>query len=295
MFSERLENLIKAALQDGVLTEQEKASIIKRAQAEGEDIDEVDIYIQSLVQKKQQELAKEAQEAETARIVAQKKERETRMASELEEQKQRDSIMRKCPVCGERIPSLSNVCPHCQHVITGNEADEKMIELMNKIIEANADMYFDITDLKFKCLSYKHEFQSEEYEKLKNNPDIEITETWKSGGGQWRYATKLLYSKITELENLYGELPKVQSFLMEQKRIRMFLCSKEIINCLKQKNNRAWGELALPFFISQFGSMPEAQVLISEQQRILEESKSLFSKVEESKSSLFSKLKRLFG
>ena len=56
MFSERLENLIEAALQDGVLTDQEKASIIKRAQAEGEDIDEVEIYIQSLLQKRQQDL-----------------------------------------------------------------------------------------------------------------------------------------------------------------------------------------------------------------------------------------------
>ena len=62
MFSERLENLIKAALQDGVLTDQEKASIVKRAQAEGEDIDEVEIYIQSLMQKRQQELSQKNKE-----------------------------------------------------------------------------------------------------------------------------------------------------------------------------------------------------------------------------------------
>ena len=49
MFSERLEKLIQSSLQDGILTDQEKAAIIKRAKAEGEDIDEVEIYIDSLV------------------------------------------------------------------------------------------------------------------------------------------------------------------------------------------------------------------------------------------------------
>lgn len=56
MFSERLEKLIQASLQDGILTDQEKAAIIKRAEAEGEDIDEVEIYIDSLLQKRQKEL-----------------------------------------------------------------------------------------------------------------------------------------------------------------------------------------------------------------------------------------------
>jgi hypothetical protein len=134
MFSERLENLIKAALKDGVLTEQEKNAIIKRAEAEGEDIDEVDIYIQSLMQEKQQQLAKEAQEAETARIVAQKKEREARMASEIEEQKQHDTLIRKCPVCGAIIPALTNVCPGCHHVINSYEADKEAMKLMEEIL-----------------------------------------------------------------------------------------------------------------------------------------------------------------
>ena len=52
MFSERLEFLIHNAVEDGQVTEKERAVIIRRAQAEGEDLDEVDIYIQSLLQKK---------------------------------------------------------------------------------------------------------------------------------------------------------------------------------------------------------------------------------------------------
>ena len=45
MFSARLEALISSALQDGVLTEQEKAILKKRAEAEGEDWDEVEMII----------------------------------------------------------------------------------------------------------------------------------------------------------------------------------------------------------------------------------------------------------
>lgn len=52
MFSERLEFLIHNAVEDGQVTEKERTVIIRRAQAEGEDLDEVDIYIQSLLQKK---------------------------------------------------------------------------------------------------------------------------------------------------------------------------------------------------------------------------------------------------
>ena len=53
MFSERLEFLIHNAIEAGSITEKAREIIIKRAQAEGEDLDEVDIYIQSLLQKKE--------------------------------------------------------------------------------------------------------------------------------------------------------------------------------------------------------------------------------------------------
>ena len=46
MFSKELESLIQATLQDGLLTDQEKAVLIRRAQNEGVDLDELDIYIQ---------------------------------------------------------------------------------------------------------------------------------------------------------------------------------------------------------------------------------------------------------
>ena len=47
VFSARLESLINSALQDGVLTEQEKAILKKRADKEGEDWDEVEMIIEA--------------------------------------------------------------------------------------------------------------------------------------------------------------------------------------------------------------------------------------------------------
>lgn len=56
MFSKELENLIQATLEDGVLEENEKAALVKRAQREGVDLDELEIYINSLLQRRQREL-----------------------------------------------------------------------------------------------------------------------------------------------------------------------------------------------------------------------------------------------
>ena len=281
MFSERLENLIKAALQDGVLTEQEKASIIKRAQAEGEDIDEVDIYIQSLVQKKQQELAKEAQEAETARIVAQKKEREARMASELEEQKQRDHIMRKCPVCGGIIPALSNVCPHCQHVINSYDTDEKMMEMMKKITAASERMRVNSKG-EIYLNEKENKISKDEYDRLvkewKNKPNIRFSSiNWGKNDIRyyWYESFDYYFPLLAELEKLYGDLPKVQGFLLEQKKKRLSILSNEFI---KKINDDDFDEVVkaeqiLNTIIGTYGTMPEAQALISGYQEKVKERK----------------------
>ena len=59
MFSPELENLIQATLEDGILEVKEEAALIKRAQAEGVDIAELEIYINSILQKRKREADKE--------------------------------------------------------------------------------------------------------------------------------------------------------------------------------------------------------------------------------------------
>ena len=53
LFSARLEALINSALQDGILTEKEKAILKKRAEAEGEDWDEVEMIVNARLAEKQ--------------------------------------------------------------------------------------------------------------------------------------------------------------------------------------------------------------------------------------------------
>lgn len=136
MFSERLERLIEAALQDGMLTDQEKAAIIKRAQAEGEDVDEVDIYIQSLQQKRQQELSEQAQKTATEEREREKKAREAQEDSLMAHEKLRKG--NACPHCGEPIPPLTRICPNCGKAINANETsgDKELIELVDEISKA---------------------------------------------------------------------------------------------------------------------------------------------------------------
>lgn len=93
MFSKELEGLIQATLEDGILEENEKAALVKRAQAEGVDLAELEIYINSIMQKRQREL-NEKKDAEYAKIEQQKKE----------------AIGKVCPKCGRQVTPLTLVC-----------------------------------------------------------------------------------------------------------------------------------------------------------------------------------------
>ena len=54
MFSKELENLIQATLEDGILEDYEKAALVKRAEAEGVDLAELEIYINSILQRQRE-------------------------------------------------------------------------------------------------------------------------------------------------------------------------------------------------------------------------------------------------
>lgn len=51
MYSKELEELISAAIADGVITDKERTVIRNRAEREGVDSDEVDVYIDGLLEK----------------------------------------------------------------------------------------------------------------------------------------------------------------------------------------------------------------------------------------------------
>lgn len=60
MFSKELENLIQATLEDGILEDYEKAALVKRAEAEGVDLAELEIYISTAFSKDKERISKRA-------------------------------------------------------------------------------------------------------------------------------------------------------------------------------------------------------------------------------------------
>jgi hypothetical protein len=201
MFSERLENLIKAALQDGVLTDQEKASIVKRAQAEGEDIDEVEIYIQSLMQKRQQELNQKNKEANAEQA-----------KKDLENEKERSKTLRKCPKCGTLIPNLTNVCPECGFFIEKASTDEKVIILKTMLKECLNDLKFNVRDRLF-WNEVRKIIKEEEYNLFPNCYNID---TWKLENGECKKGFLPViynYEAIKEEASLYKENDEISSLL----------------------------------------------------------------------------------
>lgn len=115
MFSKELENLIQATLEDGILEDYEKAALVKRAEAEGVDLAELEIYINSILQRRKRELAKE-QDAK----------------QEINDQKKKEAFGRTCPNCGKQVPPLTLKCD-CGYEFTNNHQISSIQILSDKI------------------------------------------------------------------------------------------------------------------------------------------------------------------
>ena len=218
MFSEKLENLIKVSLQDGVLTDQEKASIIKRAQTEGEDIDEVEIYIQSLKQKRQQELSQKNKEA----LAVQAKEAQI-------QEKERAEKLRKCPKCGEYIPHMTSICPECGFIIDKTGVEDNVVFLISLLKE---------------CLN-RGFFLWEGHTKLgKSYVDIQITKkqfdafpncfSSKEEKDSGIIEAKLNYSGIISEASLYKDNKEISSLITQLKEAEVKLYYDDAIKSLKK-------------------------------------------------------------
>lgn len=124
MFSKELENLIQATLEDGVLEEYEKAALLKRAQAEGVDPTELQIYINSILQKRQRERA-EAEDAKQAEI----------------DRKKKEAVGRICPQCQRPVPPMTIKCQCGYEFVDANRLSSVQIlfEKLNSITLTEAE------------------------------------------------------------------------------------------------------------------------------------------------------------
>ncbi len=125
MFSKELENLIQATLEDGVLEENEKAALVKRAQREGVDLDELEIYINSLLQKRQRELNEKKNQQE-----------------EQYDKEKAKAVGPVCPKCGKQVPPLTLVCDCGYEFTKGKEVSsvQLLFEKLNNIQLTEAEV-----------------------------------------------------------------------------------------------------------------------------------------------------------
>jgi len=99
MYNEQLEQLIEAALTDGVLTDKEKQVLFKKAESLGIDKDEFEMVLDArLVKAQQAQQPVHAAKEKLGNIVT-------------------------CPNCGAQIPGGAAVCPECGYEFRNVEAN----------------------------------------------------------------------------------------------------------------------------------------------------------------------------
>lgn len=111
LIPEELQSLIDQYLTDGVLTEKERAVILKKAEGMGLDRDEIDLYLDAEVQKIDQ--------ATDAAVRRQKG--------------------KQCPHCGAYVSQMTDKCPECGQYITP-EATKELEEILDNLEEALVNM-----------------------------------------------------------------------------------------------------------------------------------------------------------
>lgn len=129
-FSQALEEVIEAALADGVLTDKERAVLHKRAAQEGIDPDELDVVIEG-------RLAKMKRETDWLKPAP--------PASE-----KRGNIV-KCPSCGAPIEAGAVSCKECGYVFTNvaaNRSSEKLAEKISFLLHSKANENHIVEEIK---------------------------------------------------------------------------------------------------------------------------------------------------
>jgi hypothetical protein len=158
MYSEKMEQLIKAALVDGVLTEKEKQILFKRAQEQGIDLDEFEMVLD-------------------ARLVElQKAEKEKAEKSAPKSTKFGD--VRKCPVCGALVPALAVSCAECGYEFSNVETTFSSALLYDKLFAAEQATYKLPAEGFFEDMRATAASRQKKIDKLKLKAKIQIIESF---------------------------------------------------------------------------------------------------------------------
>lgn len=119
MYNEKIEALIRATLADGELTEKEKQVLFKKAEAEGIDLDEFEVVLESRLFEKQEEMQK-ARAAE---------------ASKAAPKSDKLGDVRKCPGCGAIAETFATKCADCGTEFRNIGSNKNIIKFFEKLDE----------------------------------------------------------------------------------------------------------------------------------------------------------------
>jgi ribosomal protein L34E len=113
-----IENLIEMALADGEVTEKERAIILRKAEALGEDKDETEMILDGKI------------------ALMMKEQNASQQQSKPKSNKEGD--MKKCPSCGAPVQSFATKCGDCGHEFSGIKSAssiERLYDELQKIEE----------------------------------------------------------------------------------------------------------------------------------------------------------------
>ncbi len=113
MYDEKLEALIEAALEDGILTEKEKQILFRNAQERGIDLDEFEMVLDARLVKLQKEAKSNVQ------VAAPKS--------------NKYGDIKKCPSCGAVVQSYHGVCQECGYAFENLEANSSIRKLSEEL------------------------------------------------------------------------------------------------------------------------------------------------------------------
>ena len=123
-----LEKYIDMALVDGVITEDEKAFLIKKADQLGVEKDEFDFFLDAKIQMKQKEFQESVSPPPPKNV-----------SSNTEKKSLKEGEVIKCPSCGEVVGSFLSKCSACDHEFRGKGANKTMQDVEEKLAQVTLE------------------------------------------------------------------------------------------------------------------------------------------------------------
>jgi len=115
-----VENLINMALADGVVTDKERAIILRKADALGLDKDEIEMILDGRIALMNNQKANAEQET-----------------TKLESNK--DGVVKKCPSCGAPTQSFKTKCQECAHEFRNTDSSKGINKLYETIMNVKRE------------------------------------------------------------------------------------------------------------------------------------------------------------